>query len=461
MPINQFDTSIAMGVKPPTPMSLGDMLNIAGAAQAYKQKQQLNPLEIRTKEAETTKAEETLRPAIEKAQAESQEAQTRLNSLQLENTKNHFTNIAQNIQDLITKPDLTSQDIIDRATEVNKNAGGNDKSLKQLLMGLPVNGTQTQLKQYLAQAHLKSLSALADIEKRYPATLYQDTGQKVIPIRGGNEMLTGVSPTTQVGAPITKQLPTGTQRVITDPTEAQNLGVPVGTSVFVGGVGGGQGVGGKPTPPAVSSMQPGQSESLKSRAESAASDWKQTQLDASFANKKIGLLTLVKEYSNAAVTGSHAEGRQYLNKLAATFGIPGADIESATDTDLLNKVTSMLTQEGGNTDASKLIAQASNPNAHMTVDAVKRASNQLIGQEKLKLVKQAVMQQFQTDPEKYSKALTQFSQIADPNVLQYSSMTEAEQKRFKSSMTENEQKSFEKKLHALDVLNKKYNLGLM
>ena len=84
-----------------------------------------------------------------------------------------------------------------------------------------------------------------------------------------------------------------------------------------------------------------------------------------------------------------------------------------------------------------------------------------IGQEKLKLVKQAVMQQFQTDPEKYSKALTQFSQIADPNVLQYSSMTEAEQKRFKSSMTENEQKSFEKKLHALDVLNKKYNLGLM
>ena len=284
--------------------------------------------------------------------------------------------------------------------------------------------------------------------------------QKIIPIRGGNEMLTGVSPTTQVGAPIVKQLPVGTQRVITDPTEALRMGVPVGTTVFVGG-GGGQGVGGKPTPPAVSSMQPGQSESLRSRAESAASDWKQTQLDASFATKKIGLLQLVKEYSNAAVTGSHAEGRQYLNKLAATFGIPGADIQSATDTDLLNKVTNMLTQEGGNTDASKLIAQASNPSAHMTVDAVKKAANQLIGQEKLKLVKQAVMQKFQTDPEKYSKALTQFSQIADPNVLQYSSMTEAEQKRFKSSMTENEQKSFEKKMHALDVLNKKYNLGLM
>ena len=141
--------------------------------------------------------------------------------------------------------------------------------------------------------------------------------------------------------------------------------------------------------------------------------------------------------------------------------MPGADINSATDTDLLNKVTSMITQEGGNTDAARILAESANPNRHMTADAIKKAANQLIGQEKLKLVKQSVMQQYQTDPEKYSKALTQFNQIADPNVLQYSSMTEAEQKRFKSSMTENERKSFEKKMHALDVLNKKYSLGLM
>ena len=460
MPINPIDSSIAAGVKPPTPISMGDLLNMARGAQELKKAQAINPLEIRQKEAETTRAEETLRPAIEKAKAEAEYATTNLNNLQLENTRNHFTNMAQNLQDLLTKPDLTAQDIVDRATEINQNAGGNDKSLKQMLMGLNMNGSPTQLKQFLAQAHLKSLNALSQLEKIHPATQFQDTGQQIVPIKGGAPELTGVSPTTQVGAPITKQLPTGTQRVITDPAEAQRLNVPVGTSVFVGG-GGGQGGGSRPTPPAVSSMQPGQSESLRSRAESAASDWKQTQLDASFASKNIGLLQLVKDYSNAAVTGSHAEGRQYLNKLAATFGIPGADIQSATDTDLLNKVTNMLTQAGGNTDASKLIAQASNPNAHMTVDAVKKAANQLIGQEKLKLVKQAVMQQFQTDPEKYSKALTQFSQIADPNVLQYSSMTETEQKRFKSAMTENEQKSFEKKLHALDVLNRKYNLGLM
>lgn len=460
MPINQLDTSIALGVKPPASISLADMANIAGAAQAYKQKQLLNPLEVRQKEVETTKAEETLKPAIEKAKAEAEQAQTQLNTLQLENTRNHFTNMSQNLQELMMKPDLTAQDIVDRATEINKNAGGNEKSLRQMLIGLPMNGNKTQLKQFLAQAQLKSLSALSQVEKMYPAASYQDTGQQIVPIKGGAPELTGVSPTTQVGTPITKQLPTGTQRVITDPAEATRLGVPVGTSIFVGG-GGGQGGGGKVTPPAVSSMQPGQSESLKSRAEAAASDWKQTQMDASFATKKIGLLQLVKEYSNAAVTGSHTDARQYLNKLASTFGLPGADIQSATDTDLLNKVSAMITQEGGNTDAARILAESANPNRHMTADAIKKAANQLIGQEKLKLVKQAVMQQFQTDPEKYSKALTQYSQIADPNVLQYSSMTEAEQKRFKSSMTANEQKSFEKKLHALDVLNRKYNLGLM
>lgn len=455
-----IDPSIALKVNAPQGMSLGDMLNLARGAQEFKKAQAINPLEIRQKEAETTKAEETLKPAIEKAKAEAEYANTNLNNLQLENTRNHFTNMAQNIQDLMLKPDLTAQDIVDRATEINQNAGGNERSLKQMLMGLNMNGSPTQLKQFLAQAHLKSLNALAQLEKIHPATQFQDTGQQIVPIKGGAPELTGVSPTTQVGAPITKQLPTGTQRVITDPTEASRLGVPVGTTVFVGG-GGGQGGGGKPTPPAVSSMQPGQTESLRSRAESAAADWKQTQLDASFASKNIGLLQLVKDYSNAAVTGSHTDARQYLNKLATTFGIPGADIQSATDTDLLNKVTNMLTQSGGNTDASRILAESANPNRHMTADAIKKAANQLIGQEKLKLVKQAVMQQFQTDPEKYSKALTQFSQIADPNVLQYSSMTEAEQKRFKSSMTENEQKSFEKKLHALDVLNRKYNLGLM
>ena len=467
-------SDVASKIKAPEGISLTDMMNMAIGAQKFRQAEKVNPLLARQQEAATTEAEETLQPKITGAKAKSETEVYGANTAHLKNILDATTNgiqqiqILQSLKDKNGKPIATPKDVEDMLTKTinssNQYLSPEDKkaAIAQGMQGLNPNASPTDVQIFLAQKHLSTLSTQAEAEKRYPNAFMQDTGQQIKPLRGGNELFTGEAPTKQIAPSITKQLTTGTQRVITDPAEAQKLGVPVGTTVFVGGGdGSGQGVNGKPTPPAVSSMQPGQSESLRSRAESAASDWKQTQLDASFATKKIGLLQLVKEYSNAAVTGSHAEGRQYLNKLAATFGIPGADIQSATDTDLLNKVTNMLTQEGGNTDASKLIAQASNPNAHMTVDAVKRASNQLIGQEKLKLVKQAVMQQFQTDPEKYSKALTQFSQIADPNVLQYSSMTETEQKRFKSSMTENEQKSFEKKLHALDVLNRKYNLGLM
>jgi hypothetical protein len=466
-------SDVASKIKAPEGISLSDMMSMSLNAQKFKQAQQVNPLLLRQQEALTTEAEETLEPKITKAKAESETADYGANTAHLKNILDATTNGIQQIQILQAKKDkkgnpiATPKDVEDMLTKTinssNQFLTPEDKkaAIAQALQGLDPNASPTDVQVFLAQKHLSTLSTQADAEKRYPNAYMQDTGQEFKPLRGGNKLLTGQEPTLQVGPSVTKQLPTGTQRVITDPTEATRMGVPVGTTVFVGGGAGGQGVGGKPTPPAVSSMQPGQSESLRSRAESAASDWKQTQLDASFATKNISLLQLVKEYSNAAVTGSHAEGRQYLTKLAATFGLPGDWIQSATDTDLLNKVTNMLSQAGGNTDASKLIAQASNPNAHMTVDAVKKAANQLIGQEKLKLVKASVMQQFQTDPEKYSKALTQFSQIADPNVLQYSSMTEAEQKRFKSSMTESEQKSFEKKHHALDVLNKKYNLGLM
>lgn len=458
-------SDVASRVKGPEGISLADMMNMAIGAQKYQQAERINPLLTRQQEAITAEAEETLKPKVTKAKAESESAVYGANTAKLKNIIDASTIAIQEIQQLNKNP--TYDAIVKMATDSINNSGqfltDQDKqaAITKALIGLNPKATKTELKAFLAQKQSSILSAQVQAEKLYPTAYMQDTGQKVISIRGGNEMFTGDSPTKQVGEPITKELPTGTQRVITDPAEAQRLGVPVGTSVFVGGGGGGQGGGGRPTPPAVSSMQPGQAESYQNRAKIASEDWSKTTQEATNATKNIGLLQLVKEYSNAAVTGSLTDSRQYLNKLASTFGIPGADIASATDTDLLNKVTSMLTQAGGNTDAARILSESANPNRHMTEDAIKKAANQLIGQEKLKLVKQAVMQQYQTDPEKYTKALTQFSQISDPNVLQFSSMSVEDQKRFKSSMTDSERKSFSKKLHALEVLDKKYNLGLM
>jgi hypothetical protein len=147
-----FDVStVASQINPPQQTSIGDMLNIARGAQSYQ------------------KEKELLQSAIAKGQAESQETQIRLNNAKLENIRKHYENIAQNTADLMLKPDLKVDDIIERASQINANAGGNEQSLKQYLAGLPQNGKTIELKAWLAQAQAKALTAQAQIEKQYPA----------------------------------------------------------------------------------------------------------------------------------------------------------------------------------------------------------------------------------------------------------------------------------------------------
>ena len=179
MAINQFDTSIAMGVKPPTPISLSDMLNIARGAQAYQQQQKLNPVELETAESEKERsllgqslARETLAPKIKQQEYATESAGTQLNTQKLENTKKHFENVIQNISTLMTKPNLTRDDIINRATEINKNAGGNEQSLKQTLTGLPETDDVNELRAFLAQGLTKSIGGLSQLDKLAPGGVY-------------------------------------------------------------------------------------------------------------------------------------------------------------------------------------------------------------------------------------------------------------------------------------------------
>jgi len=458
-------SDVASKIKAPEGISLGDMMNMAIGAQKFKQAQQINPLLLREEEAKTTEAEETLQPKITQKKAESETAVYGANTAKLKNIIDASTNGVQQIQQLHNDPKLSYDKVVKMVTDTINNSShylnpeDKQSAVNQALIGLNPNATATEIKAFLAQKQASALSAQAQAEKLYPTAYMQDTGQTITPVAGGNPLLTGMNPSQPVGTPITKQLPTGTERVITDPTEAARMGVPVGTKILIGG-GGGQGGKGGPAP-AVSSMQPGQAESYQARSKVAAEDWSQTTQDATSAAKNIGLYQKLKEYSKGASTGAFAHPREFLNNVAQTLSIKND--ETATDTQLLDKISAQLALQGGKngTDFATTIRQAADPNKHMTLQAIEQASNQYIGQEKLKLVKQAVMQQYQTDPEKYTKALTQFSQIADPNVLQWSSMSVEDKKRFKSSMTEPEQTAFSKKLHALEVLNNKYNLGLM
>ena len=70
---------VALGIKPPQGMSLGDMLNIARGAQAYQQEQQMNPLSLEKARAEAQVASGTVTPRI--SQATSEAETSRINAL--------------------------------------------------------------------------------------------------------------------------------------------------------------------------------------------------------------------------------------------------------------------------------------------------------------------------------------------------------------------------------------------
>jgi hypothetical protein len=114
------------------------------------------------------KSQQTQPAEVARVQAESQSAQTRLNSDQLENMIKHTNNIITNIQPLMTKPDLSVDDIKNLAVETVTNAGGDERAVKQALSTLPAEKTPSNLRSWLAQQQAKAAGALTQLDKLYP-----------------------------------------------------------------------------------------------------------------------------------------------------------------------------------------------------------------------------------------------------------------------------------------------------
>jgi len=80
-------SDVASKVNVPQQISLGDMINIARGAQAYKQAKEINPLAVREQQAATELAEGTVKPKIEQ-----QGYQTELAGTQSKKAKFNLTN---------------------------------------------------------------------------------------------------------------------------------------------------------------------------------------------------------------------------------------------------------------------------------------------------------------------------------------------------------------------------------
>jgi hypothetical protein len=175
------------------------MMNLARGAQAYQQANQINPLLLRQQSAATKLAEETLQPDIETKRAQSSSAITASQKAKREQAMSYADDAVKQLQTMVQKPDLTSDDIRSFITDQVKALNGPPEAITQALYGLPENGTPTQLRAFAAKKLATTLDAQAQIEKMYPGSTMASTGGQIQPVQMGNPLLTGVQPGTPTG----------------------------------------------------------------------------------------------------------------------------------------------------------------------------------------------------------------------------------------------------------------------
>jgi hypothetical protein len=400
------------------------MLNIARNAQAFQQAQQLNPLALQQAQSQAdlsqtqaTKARLTLDPEVQQAQSLAAKAKVELSDAELANLQKHQANSSRNLIKILdsTEP-VTPERIKDHVIQTMTNAGAPDKAIIQAIQNLPKSGTDKELRAYLAKHTLNSLTAEAELERRYPNAQMLNTGQEAVPVTMGNPSLAMQPPGTQVGLPIQMQLPPSTATVS-----------QTGQPGYLGA---------QKTPGFVPSALP-------PNAGLGTEDIQKTFSDAQTAQNRIGLLQNIKDLAGKSFTGVGGSRKEFVTGLANAIGVPAFELEKA-NTDVLAKNSALLSLAGGNTDMARALAEAANPNKKMNLEAIKEASNQLIASERLKQKKAEFLKPFVNDPIALQNKQLEFAKVADPRLLQ--EMTPEQVKSLKQSMTPDERKEFAEKL---------------
>lgn len=187
---------IPLGLKPAPTLSVLDMLNLARGAQAYQQAERMNPVELEKAIAEKNVAVGTEKPRIAKATLEADEATLQLQSKILSHARSEMA-------ELLKKKDLTYDDIEKAVIRtVNLTQGPEEVkrgAIVKAMADFSKNATQQELRSGLAGALVKTTSQENQLSARLPKPEILDTGGTKLPIVAQNELVTGITPGTQVG----------------------------------------------------------------------------------------------------------------------------------------------------------------------------------------------------------------------------------------------------------------------
>lgn len=388
--------------------------------------------QARTAAAGANVAEQTQEPSIQAAKATADAATANAQAAQLDYNLKSLTTLSQQVNQLQYDPNLTRGKVLNFIASTASNMKTPSAMVAQMVSKVPDTDDPTELKGYLQHVQITLQDKATQLQQMTPTATPVSTGQQTQFVQT-NPNAPGVPVGTQTGTPVQQQLPPTTP-VFNAKTNAPGyLGPQAQTQSVQSG-------------PSL-----GTAENIGGTVDAVNADWKQTMAQAAPAAQNIGVLQNIKQYAPGAVTGVVNDRRSFIAGLAGLIGMSPAQMEK-TDTDLLAKNSNMLALAGGNTDAARALAEAANPNTHMTPEAIMHAANQVIAQQQMMLTKQQYMGQFKGNPQAYTQALTRFNAVADPRIFQLRTMTPQELTKMKSSMTPAEQKDFGNKIRAMEQM---------
>lgn len=190
--------------------------------------------------------------------------------------------------------------------------------------------------------------------------------------------------------------------------------------------------------PVASGLAPGVAEGITGPVATNNQHFSTVQADAQGAPNRIAALQTIKQEAPAAATGGGDWRRKVLSQWSGLFPSlytgPGSGNETQTATDVMAKNLAVLAAQGGNTDAARALGEMANPSYHMTEEAVRKTSDQLIGIEAKKQAAQSYFTGTPTNSPLYAQKLTQWNQNADPRAFEYANKAPADQAAMRAEM---------------------------
>ena len=181
--------------KPPTQMSLADMVNLASGVQSYQQAQQVNPLLLRQQLATTDVAEQTAAPKISTAKSEAATSLTNSQSAAMRFAQDQAKEIGSGYVGAVNDPMILeatkNPNGIDKSKLVNfvqnwaktqAKAGGvpEDRAIELAAPYIDIaNNNPGALRDYMIQRHIKGLNDAAQVSSYQPTTQVDASGRTI------------------------------------------------------------------------------------------------------------------------------------------------------------------------------------------------------------------------------------------------------------------------------------------